>query len=136
MMIAIAISSSTHFRHSRPAQPSAMSFERKKPGAAAAKALGGVAATFGMAFGGLAVITGVFTGVSRSLVVRQKRNAGHVCAVCDGRKFVTCRTCDGRRAIPWQPLAAPQIKRLCVCPTCGGENGLQRCSNCVGLGWA
>lgn len=113
-----------------------MSFERKKPGAAAAKALGGVAATFGMAFGGLAVITGVFTGVSRSLVVRQKRNAGHVCAVCDGRKFVTCRTCDGRRAIPWQPLAVPQIKRLCVCPTCGGENGLQRCSNCVGLGWA
>ena len=68
MMIAIAISSSNHFRHSRPAQPSAMSFERKKPGAAAAKALGGVAATFGMAFGGLAVITGVFTGVSRSLV--------------------------------------------------------------------
>ena len=113
-----------------------MSFERKKPGAAAAKALGGVAATFGMAFGGLAVITGVCTGVSRSLVVRQKRSAGHVCVACEGRKYVPCRTCDGKRAIEWQPLARPNIQRLCVCPTCGGDTGLQKCNNCIGLGYA
>ena len=91
-----------------------MSFERKKPGAAAAKALGGIAATFGMAFGGLAVITGVCTGVSRSLVVRQKRSAGHVCVACEGRKYVPCRTCDGKRPSSGNPGAAehPEAVRL------------------------
>jgi DnaJ-class molecular chaperone len=114
-----------------------MGFERKRaPGAAAAKALGGVAATFGAAFGGLTLITGVFTGVSRSLVVRQKRLAGHVCATCEGRKYVPCATCRGKLAIEWQPLERAAVRRLCACPTCGGKTGLQRCNNCVGLGYA
>ena len=114
-----------------------MSFGRKRgPGAAAAKALGGVAATFGMVFGGLAVVTGVATGFSRSMVVRQKRMAGHVCAQCEGRKFVVCRTCNGAKAIDWQPLDNAAVKRICACPTCGGKTGLQKCSNCVGLGFA
>ena len=55
---------------------------------------------------------------------------------CEGRKYVPCRTCDGKRAIEWQPLARPNIQRLCVCPTCGGDTGLQKCNNCIGLGYA
>ena len=103
---------------------------------AAAKAVGGIAGTFGVAFGSLAALTGVFTGVSRQLVIRQKKAAGHVCYQCEGRKYVVCMTCAGKRAIEWQPLPGPAMRRLCVCPTCAGKTGLQKCPNCVGLGYA
>jgi len=57
-----------------------MAFKPNKatnPAAAAAlKALGGIAGTFGVAFGSLAALTGVCTGVSRYAVVRQKKAAG------------------------------------------------------------
>ena len=42
----------------------------------------------------------------------------------------------GDKAIEWQPLANPGMRRLCACPTCGGKTGLQKCNNCVGLGYA
>lgn len=103
---------------------------------AAAKAVGGVAGVFGTAFGSLAALTGIFTGVSRHLVVRRKKAAGHVCYLCEGRKYVVCKTCAGKKAIAWQPLAGASMQRLCVCPTCGGKTGLQKCNNCVGLGYA
>ena len=46
---------------------------------------------------------------------------GHVCYLCEGRKYVLCRTCSGKRAIDWQPIAGAAIHRVCVCPTCGGK---------------
>ena len=70
------------------------------------------------------------------MVVRQKRAAGHVCAHCEGRKFVVCRTCNGAKASDWQPLDNAAVRRICACPTCGGKTGLQKCPNCVGLGFA
>jgi len=93
-------------------------------------------ATFAGAFGGLAAITALATGVSRKIVVSRLRANGQVCYLCEGRKFVTCRTCAGDKAIEWQPLANPGMRRLCACPTCGGKTGLQKCNNCVGLGYA
>jgi len=59
-----------------------------------------------------------------------------VCYLCEGRKYVVCRTCSGKKAIQWQPLAGALVSRLCVCPPCGGKTGLQKCNNCVGLGYA
>ena len=103
---------------------------------AAAKALGGVGVTLGVAFGGLTALTALATAASRAVVVARKRSAGHVCPRCDGRKYHECSTCRGRRGIGWQPLKGPTMRRLCVCPTCGGKTGLQKCSNCVGQGFA
>ena len=100
------------------------------------RAVGGVVATFAGAFGGLAAVTAIATGVSRKVVVSRLRASGAVCYLCQGRKFVTCRTCGGDKAIEWQPLANPGVRRLCACPTCGGKTGLQKCNNCVGLGYA
>ena len=53
--------------------------------------------TFGAAFGGLTLITGVFTGVSRSLVVRQKRSQGT--SARRARAQCPCATCRGKLAI-------------------------------------
>mmetsp|Transcript_7619 Transcript_7619/g.19410 ORF Transcript_7619/g.19410 Transcript_7619/m.19410 type:complete len:123 (+) Transcript_7619:25-393(+) len=118
--------------------PGAPGAPGKKGGAAAAvaSAVGGIAGTFALAFGGLLGVTGVFTGVSRAMVVHHKKKAGHVCYLCEGRKYVECRTCSGKKAIDWQPIAGAKVARICVCPTCGGKTGLQKCLNCVGLGYA
>ena len=87
---------------------------------------------FAGAFGGLAAITALATGVSRKIVVSRLRANGQVCYLCEGRKFVTCRTCGEDKAIEWQPLANPGMRRLCACPTCGGKRGCRSATTASG----
>ena len=39
----------------------------------------------------------------------------------------------GAAIIDHSPFEKPTMKRLCVCPTCGGKK-IQKCLNCLGVG--
>ena len=104
----------------------------RAPGALRA-VFGGFAGSVAFVVGGFATIAATTTAASRALVRRRRRARNARCAACAGGKFVRCRTCRGKRAIEWQPLEAPTVDRLCLCPTCQGT-GMQKCLNCLGDG--
>eukprot|EP00899_Mesostigma_viride_P007023 jgi/Mesvir1/16321/Mv09815-RA.1 len=92
--------------------------------------------------GGTLLVGGLITSlvstgamkVATMVTDSHKRKTAPPCSVCNGARFVPCDMCRGSSAISWSPFEDPQVKRLCVCPTCDGVKE-QRCLNCLGKGF-
>ncbi|CAK9133983.1 unnamed protein product [Ilex paraguariensis] len=63
-----------------------------------------------------------------------KKQKGMKCDVCKGIGYYKCKLCNGNSTIQWSPLYDPVVINPCLCPTCDG-NKVQKCLNCLGLGY-